>query len=313
MVRDVGIPRQQSAFLERSGYPTSEWYNWLRKLEDLFTTGDTGLQAQITQIAYILGSPDGTVANIPPFNTDFLPTDTIVRGEVSLTYSGTLASGQVVLMLVNDSANPGNSYYYGTDALGVKGWHSRALATLSDVDPTTPFAAGDAPVFDGTLFQPTAVLANPMTTLGDVITGDVGGVPKRLPVGADGTFLSVVAGEPAYVTAPGGSTANTVTALATSGSVGIDLALGDYFTIGLTGNVTGLTFTNLPGAGKGASKMVRITQDTTPRTFAWPASFKWAGGTPGAISTGSGAVDVLALTTFDNGTTWDVTLVKAFA
>lgn len=106
---------------------------------------------------------------------------------------------------------------------------------------------------------------------------------------------------------------NTASALSTSGSVAIDYALGDYFTLALAGNVTALTFSNLPGSGKGATLMIRITQDSTPRTVAWPASFKWAGGVAGVVSTGSGAVDVLAITTFDNGTTWDATLAKAFA
>jgi hypothetical protein len=113
----------------------------------------------------------------------------------------------------------------------------------------------------------------------------------------------------------GGTVRNpsVVSALSTSGSVAIDYSLGDYFTLALAGNVSGFTFSNLPGAGKGASLMVRITQDATARTVAWPASFKWAGGTAGAVSTASGAVDVLAITTFDNGTTWDATLAKAFA
>lgn len=106
---------------------------------------------------------------------------------------------------------------------------------------------------------------------------------------------------------------NTVSTLATSGSVAVDFSLGDYFTLALSGNVSGFTFSNLPGAGKGGSLMIRITQDSTARTVAWPASFKWAGGVAGAVSTASGAVDVLALTTFDNGTTWDATLAKAFA
>lgn len=111
----------------------------------------------------------------------------------------------------------------------------------------------------------------------------------------------------------GGSDRSTVSALATSGSVAIDYALGDYFTLALAGNVSGFTFSNLPGSGKGATLMVRITQDSTPRTVAWPASFKWAGSVPGVVSTGAGAIDVLAITTFDNGTTWDATLAKAFA
>lgn len=107
---------------------------------------------------------------------------------------------------------------------------------------------------------------------------------------------------------------NTVTAVtASSGTVTLDYALGEYFTHTLTANVTTLAFSNLPGSGKGATIMLRITQDTTPRTFAWPASFKWAGGSAGAVSTGSGAIDLLAITTFDNGTTWRATLAKAFA
>ena len=122
MANEFRLPKPQANFLERTGYPTTEWYNWLKKLDSLFTAGDAGLQAQITQIAYILGSPDGTVANIPPFDQNYLPLDTIVRGAVSLTYSGTLAGGQVVLTLLNDQESPGNSYYYGTNELGVKGW-----------------------------------------------------------------------------------------------------------------------------------------------------------------------------------------------
>lgn len=113
---------------------------------------------------------------------------------------------------------------------------------------------------------------------------------------------------------PGGGDMSTVTALAiASGVVNIDCSLGDYFTLALTANVTGITFSNLPASGHGASKLVRITQDATPRTVAWPASFKWAGGTAGAVSTASAAVDVLAISSFDAGTTWRATLSKAFA
>jgi hypothetical protein len=105
-----------------------------------------------------------------------------------------------------------------------------------------------------------------------------------------------------------------VTALSSSsGAVTIDCSAGDFFTFTLTENVTTISFSNLPGSGKGASKMVRITQDSTPRTVAWPASFRWAGGTDGVVSTGSGAVDLLAITTHDNGTTWLATLANAFA
>lgn len=109
------------------------------------------------------------------------------------------------------------------------------------------------------------------------------------------------------------STRNAVTALATSGSVAIDYDLGDYFTLALAGNVSTFTFSNLPGAGFGASLMIRITQDSTPRTVGWPGSFEWEGGTPPSVSTGSGVVDLLAITTFNNGTSWQATLVQDFS
>jgi hypothetical protein len=45
------------------------WYRWFTELEAARLSGAIGTEA-ITAIAYILGSPDGTVANIPPLSTD---------------------------------------------------------------------------------------------------------------------------------------------------------------------------------------------------------------------------------------------------
>ncbi len=107
---------------------------------------------------------------------------------------------------------------------------------------------------------------------------------------------------------------NTVTSLAsTSGAIAVNAALGDYFTHALDENVTSITFSGLPGAGKGKTLMIRFTQDATPRTVAWPASFKFAADAEDTVSTTAGAVDLLAITTFDNGTTWLATLAKGFA
>src|SRR6185503_16397563 len=92
----------------------------------------------------------------------------------------------------------------------------------------------------------------------------------------------------------------------TSGNAALDCSLGDYFTLAPTANVTGWTISNVPPA---CSLMIDITQDT----IAWPTSFKWANGSPGAVSTAASAKDVLAVTTFDGGATWRATLAKAFA
>lgn len=103
---------------------------------------------------------------------------------------------------------------------------------------------------------------------------------------------------------------NLVTAaVPASGVVPVDCSLGDYFTLAPTANITGWSITNVPPA---CSILVRFTQDSTPRTVAWPSSFRWAGGA-GVVSTAAGAIDMLALTTFDGGATWFATLAKGFA
>ena len=96
-----------------------------------------------------------------------------------------------------------------------------------------------------------------------------------------------------------------------SGVANIDLALGDYFTVAMSENITSLTFTNLPGSGYGVSKTLKITQHASAaKTFAMPSSFKWAGGTTGVISTTLSAVDRLTLVSDDNGTTYTAVLAK---
>ena len=99
-----------------------------------------------------------------------------------------------------------------------------------------------------------------------------------------------------------------------SGVLALNASLGDYFTITLTENVTSITFSNLPGASYGTTLMLQITQHaSSPKTVAWPSSFKWVGGAAGTVSAVNSAVDVLAITTFDNGTTWRATLANGFA
>lgn len=130
---------------------------------------------------------------------------------------------------------------------------------------------------------------------------------------SSGTFVDAAAIEVSIqkATPAPGVDRNVVSTLAvSSGNVTLDCSLGDYFNLAPTENVTGWTISNVPPA---CTLMIEFTQDSTARTVAWPSSFKWAGGAPGAVSTGAGAKDVLAMTTFDGGATWRVTLAKAFA
>lgn len=54
-------------------------------------------------------------------------------------------------------------------------------------------------------------MSNPMTTLGDLITGGASGTPGRLAVGAEGEVLTAVSGEPAWAPAAGGVAVSTAT------------------------------------------------------------------------------------------------------
>jgi hypothetical protein len=156
-------------------------------------------------------------------------------------------------------------------------------------------------------------MSNPMTTSQDIIVGGSSGTPGRLGVGANGQALVVSGGVLAY--AGGEGISEPVTGLtSSSGAVTVNCALGDYFTFPLTENVTSWSFTNLPASGKAQTIMVRIQQHASAaKTVAWPSSFKWAGGAASAVSTTLSAYDVLAITTFDQGTRWEVTMAKGFA
>lgn len=74
-----------------------------------------------------------------------------VFGADSIVQVGTLQSGNVFLSLRGDVSNPGNSYYYGTDSAGVKGWHAMP-------DP----ASGVLPLVTGEIVsgQPVFVIAD---------------------------------------------------------------------------------------------------------------------------------------------------------
>lgn len=112
------------------------------------------------------------------------------------------------------------------------------------------------------------------------------------------------------VTGGGAAARDAVTALTISaGTVNIDCALGDFFTLALTANVTGITFTNLPASGRAASLALRVRQDGTGgRTVALPASFRATTGSDTAVQSAANAWTLVTLTTFDQGTRWEYTM-----
>jgi hypothetical protein len=103
---------------------------------------------------------------------------------------------------------------------------------------------------------------------------------------------------------------DAVTALTiAAGVVNINVALGDFFTLALTANVTSITFSNLPASGRAVSLALRVRQDGTGgRTVALPSSFRATAGSDTAIQTAANAWTLVTLTTFDQGARWEYTM-----
>lgn len=105
------------------GRCTPAFYRFLLDIYETQASGD--VQEQIRAIAVALGSPDGSVANIPDLSFGaFVPKTTRVEGANSIYTQGTLEGGYVSIELENDEFAPLPTSYYGTDALGGKGWHA---------------------------------------------------------------------------------------------------------------------------------------------------------------------------------------------
>lgn len=90
-----------------------------------------------------------------------------------------------------------------------------------------------------------------------------------------------------------------------AGVLVLDVALANKFSVLLTENITTLTLSN-PHATMSTAIVIKWTQDSdpAPRTIAYPAAVKWAGGTAHILSVNNGDVDIVALFTVDGGTTW---------
>lgn len=110
---DYLIPRPNSGLTQNGTPPTKEWYNFLRGLYELYKSSDSSVQEQITDLAYKLGSPDGTIANIPAQQIRR------VQGIDSIASNGI---NVVQLSLDGDVLNASALTFYGALDDNSKGW-----------------------------------------------------------------------------------------------------------------------------------------------------------------------------------------------
>ena len=94
------------------------------------------------------------------------------------------------------------------------------------------------------------------------------------------------------------------------GNTAVNMATGINFTVtAVTGNSTLGQPTNTK---VGQTGIIRIIQDSTPRTLAYHADWKFAGGTDPVISTANGAIDLLFYQVIATNFIY-ATLIKALA
>lgn len=88
-----------------------------------------------------------------------------------------------------------------------------------------------------------------------------------------------------------------------SGALTFDASLGDYFKTTLSENVSSLSISNVPTV---CTLGFWLTQDSTPRTFAWPGSFDWGEGNSAPdMPVGAGKELFVVISTSNAGGKWD--------
>lgn len=82
--------------------------------------------------------------------------------------------------------------------------------------------------------------------------------------------------------------------LTVSGAVAVDVSAGDYHVLDLSGNITALTFSNVPTIS-GQFLAIILEIKSNDKTIAWPSGIKWVGGAAPTLSASPG-IDLIALT-----------------
>ena len=171
LVNDVASPGL-SKYYGTDGTGAKGYHTIPAALISSVTAGD-GLIDSGTSTDPVLdvGAGDGIVVDANSVSLDLLDDKNVDHSFVTITGADSLEgggdlTGSSIISLVNDVASPGVDKFYGTDALGVRGWFS-----LPSADIVGPGASTNNAIvlWDGTtgeLIKDSSILIN-----GDVLTG----------------------------------------------------------------------------------------------------------------------------------------------
>lgn len=138
------LPVQTQAVADERGLLTPTWRRWLAELERRVSSSQNGsLASDIAAIATALGSPDGTVANIP----EQANADALIVGLDGILTEGRLSNGRVAVRLADleDTGVGAGLYKITRDDKGrVEGTEAATAADLPYDNTTSGLTATDA-------------------------------------------------------------------------------------------------------------------------------------------------------------------------
>lgn len=144
-----------------------------------------------------------------------------------------------------------------------------------------------------------------------------GFLPKTRCIGAKITAVCLSASEGGSVWSisgdlaidPASSTGQAVNDLtSSSGVVNIDWSLGRFFRLTPTENITSFTHSNVPDSGYAQEILVRFIQHASSAKTVSFTGFKTVAGA--AVSSGTSKRDLIKISTFDQGTTYLLTITN---
>lgn len=206
------------------------------------------------------GNTGSATVNINTLGAKTIKKD--VAGTLTALSSGDMGSGQFVMLAYN-----------GTDMIWVN-WQGSAASAASESAAGVVELATDAETQTGTDTARAITPAN-LTAKEAVAGGWFANTANRI------LTTDITWGDAALVSLSWTSGGNTAVDMATFINATVTAATGNS-TLGQPSNTK-----------VGQTGVIRIIQDSTPRTLAFHADWKFAGGTDPVLSTANGAVDLL--------------------